>query len=306
MSKVKDQDTGLTTPDLILTMLRTQGYKSSSYALAELVDNSIDAKAENITISVATETIRVRRTSERIKGIGVYDDGSGMDPQTLRNCIRVGWGTNLGESEVSTLGKFGFGLKGAALAFCKRLEVYSWQNGSAPLFTFLDYNERIANPTNDLFDPIPKDPREIWPSFVPKELPTSGTLVVWTEIDRLDQARAPTLLDEIDQNFCRIFRHFMDHDDSLGERKNIQVVHYDPLGKEVTRKTLTANDPIYRLTPNNTPGFENEQTNEEDVWEKIEVVGSDGKTHVIEMIGTIAFPKIQKGESLTENMGNTP
>ena len=98
----------------------------------------------------------------------------------------------------------------------------------------------------------------------------------------------------------------MDHDDSLGERKNIQVVHYDPLGQEVTCKTLTANDPIYRLTPNNTPGFENEQTNELDVWEEIEVVGSDGKTHVIEMIGTIAFPKIQKGESLTENMGNTP
>ena len=43
-----------------------------------------------------------------------------MDLNTLLRCLSLGWGTKLEED--SGLGKYGFGLKGASLATCKKCQ----------------------------------------------------------------------------------------------------------------------------------------------------------------------------------------
>ena len=65
---------------LIISTLRDAGYKNTSYAVAELVDNSIEAEAKNIDICIESGDQLVNQTtSERIQKIAVFDDGVGME-----------------------------------------------------------------------------------------------------------------------------------------------------------------------------------------------------------------------------------
>lgn len=297
---------GLTSPSHVLTMLRTVGYKSAAYAISELIDNSIDAEAKNIAIGIATKEVKVKKAVENIAAIGVFDDGYGMDFETLKNCVSIGWGTNL-ENASGKLGKFGFGLKGAALAFCRRMEVYSWQDGKHPLFTYLDFDERMKSESNELFDPVEKSPHDDWSVFLPEgEMPKSGTLIVWTELDYIQPVRPKALLTHLNQDLCRIFRHFMDDDDDYGIRRHITATHFNPMNEVVRTEVLKANDPIYLLTPNNTPGHEQEATNEIIDDQIIKVNCPNDTEQTVRVISTVAYPDIQKGADGRTSMGKTP
>ena len=60
----------------------------------------------------------------------------------------------------------------------------------------------------------------------------------------------------------RIYRHFLDDDDSYGKKKLIKV-HIIESGGKKRSFNLKANDPLYQLTPNNIGGlYEHESTNE--------------------------------------------
>ena len=51
-----------------LEALRNSGYKDTSYAISELIDNSIEAKAKNIHILAITRKVFVeKRTSKQIR-----------------------------------------------------------------------------------------------------------------------------------------------------------------------------------------------------------------------------------------------
>ena len=119
---------GIISASFALQSLRNSGYKSTALAVAELVDNSIDAGATDVdVINLSEEEIGQgnRQSYQKVKSIGILDNGSGMDLNTLHRCLSLGWGTKL--KEESGLGKYGFGLKGASLATCKKVSVYTWQ-----------------------------------------------------------------------------------------------------------------------------------------------------------------------------------
>ena len=108
-----------------LTALRQAGYRSTATAVAELVDNSIEAEASNIDIiAISKEVLINTRTSNQVQKIAVLDNGDGMTTDILENCLSLGWGTRLNTRE--GLGRFGFGLKGASISQARRVEVYSW------------------------------------------------------------------------------------------------------------------------------------------------------------------------------------
>ena len=64
---------------LALTALRQVGYRNTATAVAELVDNSIEAKAKKITIVTLSgrETL-TQRTVYRVQKIGVLVDNGGQ------------------------------------------------------------------------------------------------------------------------------------------------------------------------------------------------------------------------------------
>src|SRR5262249_44269185 len=98
--------------------LRSIGY-SFPVAVADIVDNSIDAQARNVLVRLfATGTGRL--------GLCVWDDGQGMSKSTLREAMR--FGANVSE-EVDRLGKFGLGLKLASLSQAKEVHVVTVRKG---------------------------------------------------------------------------------------------------------------------------------------------------------------------------------
>ncbi|MFN3828251.1 MAG: ATP-binding protein [Micavibrio sp.] len=270
---------------------RDSGYKSTAAALAELIDNSIEAEARTIQVLTFEEPVTLaRRTVQRISKIAVYDDGKGMDPYTLMGALQFGMGTRLQSRK--GIGRFGIGLPNASVSQCQHVEVYSWQGGKC-YKTYLNLDEVRKNKQQNSNPVVACNlPMEILSEIEGKLDEDSGTLIVWSECDRLDINRSTTLYNNMERDLCRIYRHFLDNDNNYGNKVDVKLI---VTGKERHVMKLMANDPIYLLTPNNTPGYENQNTNisHGDVI-KIPVPYDDkGNTSIVEMRFTVALPEIQ-------------
>ena len=198
--------------DRFIQATRDSGYKGTASAISELVDNSIQAGATRISISVAASS------EDGSVCVRTLDDGSGMDPATLRQSLRFGGSTRFGYR--SGLGRYGMGLPNASLSQARRLTVYTWQghdlttgrNQKSPgtgalhgqVFTsYLDVDEIVSGDMQEV--PEPWAAKDL-------DLPIttgSGTLVVWERCDRLDNRRVSTLARKLDAELARRFRHFL-------------------------------------------------------------------------------------------------
>ncbi|OHA28630.1 MAG: hypothetical protein A3E92_03140 [Candidatus Taylorbacteria bacterium RIFCSPHIGHO2_12_FULL_42_34] len=104
------------------------GY-SVSQAIAELIDNSIDARYED-------KILTVEISFDPDKGIiTISDDGAGMDENTAANSIKLAHSTKKGK-----LGEFGLGLKTASTSLGKKFQILTTQKGSDEEY-ILDYDE---------------------------------------------------------------------------------------------------------------------------------------------------------------------
>jgi hypothetical protein len=90
-------------------------------ALADIVDNSIDAGASRVLI-------RFMRNGTRLLGIDIVDDGIGMDDEAIDKAMTIGGTKNY---EIGDLGHFGLGLKAASLGQAGSLTVISRSGGKA-------------------------------------------------------------------------------------------------------------------------------------------------------------------------------
>src|SRR5271154_412898 len=112
----------------LMPKLGQTGY-SVSQAIAELVDNSIDARTEGKLLTVEV------LLSPATKAVQVIDDGVGMDEETAANSIRLAH-----SSKKDQLGEFGLGLKTAATSLGKKFQVATKQKGSSEEYV-LEYDE---------------------------------------------------------------------------------------------------------------------------------------------------------------------
>jgi DNA topoisomerase VI subunit B len=107
-------------PERSATMFSRFGY-SISEAIADLVDNSIDAQARHVLV-------RFVRTQEKIVRVLIADDGRGMDDRKLSEAMRFG---SRSDKSTDALGKYGFGLKTASLSQARAVTVLSKHEGKA-------------------------------------------------------------------------------------------------------------------------------------------------------------------------------
>ncbi len=118
------------TPDKsLIQKLGLVGYRTVQ-AIAELLDNSMDARLEN-----QEEKIFVKLDFKE-KRIVVRDDGHGMDKHDLKNALIIAKGTKLDES----LGHFGIGLKSACSALGKTFAIRTSKIGSDKEYQ-IEYDE---------------------------------------------------------------------------------------------------------------------------------------------------------------------
>ena len=291
---------------LALKALREVGYRSTASAIAELVDNSIEADADDIIVVTKSKysSKNGRRASYKVDSIAVLDNGIGMNPSDLGNCLSLGWGTRLQSRK--GLGRFGFGLKGASISQARRIEVFSWQNEKC-YKTYLDLDE-VESQQRDLLPPVEfcKLP-SIFKSHFSEYIGQSGTLVVWSELDKIDFSKPDTLLKRMEGELCRIYRHFLDEDDTYGRRRNIQMCDFNLDDNTLYEPfQLKANDPLYLLEPSNVPGSDGKATNElfEDPY-SIKIEYAPGKWSKVEIRLSIALPSTQAGEPEERDRGHT-
>lgn len=91
-------------------------------AVAELIDNSIDAGARRATV-------RFVRDDQRLKRLLIIDDGAGMDGEAIDLALTLGGRRSYEDGEI---GRFGLGLQAASLSQARILTVLSRaQEGTA-------------------------------------------------------------------------------------------------------------------------------------------------------------------------------
>ena len=127
---------------LAVKAMRDSGYKNAAYAIAELVDNSVQAGGTVVEILCQEEVELVQqRKRTRVKQVAVMDNGCGMSPIMLRKALQFGNGGRLDDR--SGIGRFGMGLPNSSISQAKRVDVWTWQNGyQSAAHSYLDVGEK--------------------------------------------------------------------------------------------------------------------------------------------------------------------
>ncbi|WP_395295266.1 ATP-binding protein [Kitasatospora hibisci] len=234
----------IVTSDLTVKALQDSGYKSTAHAIAELIDNGLEADADLVELFVVEGNEHTgRRSRYRVEKIAVLDNGTGMDPETLRQSLRFGAGTR---QQRKGIGRFGVGLPNSSISQCNRVDVWSWTNGPEnALHTYLDLKE-IAQGLEEVPEPKLDAVPDEWQALS-EGLGRSGTLVQWTELERVQWRGAQTTVANTENLIGRIYRRLI----AKGRRiKLVPVRGWAPLpGAGPTRP----NDPLYLMTPSATP-----------------------------------------------------
>lgn len=193
----RKEDTFIIAVDKFILATRDSGYKGTPEAVAELVDNAIQAGAREIHIEFDAENV------DDGVCVNVVDNGSGMDATTLRQALRFGGSTRFNDR--SGIGRYGMGLPNASLSQARRLDVFTWQKGQRPLHTYLDVDEIAAGKLRL----VPAPQRRGWPASVNGWSKGSGTFIKWSNCDRLDHKRTSTLVRKLAPFIGRVFRNFI-------------------------------------------------------------------------------------------------
>lgn len=150
--------------------MRDFGYTLET-AMADVVDNSVTAKASKVEILAETATDE--------PWIAIVDNGTGMAEPELIEAMRPGTRNPLQKRKEHDLGRFGLGLKSASFSQCRQLTVITRKDGQTAAATWdLD---KVAE-TNDWCVDLEDDLSDI-PAAM--RLPETGTIVLWRKLDRL-------------------------------------------------------------------------------------------------------------------------
>jgi hypothetical protein len=197
---------------------RDTGYRSTAAAIAELVDNAVQAKATSVHVFVNDS----RTNEEKQIAIAVLDNGSGMEPTILRTALQFGGSGRFNER--TGLGRFGMGLPNSSLSQCRHVEVYSWQHPDTVYHSYLDVDEIVAGEMT--FVPYPS--LSSLPSWARDKAGDSGTLIIWTKCDRLNNRRVATIANKLRAPLGRRFRYFLWQGTSIFVNDEA-IVAIDPL-----------------------------------------------------------------------------
>jgi len=291
--------------NLAIEAMRDNGYRNTAYAVCELIDNSIQAgeKQEKINIylmcSEKTEQ-RNTRTTSRISEIAVLDDGEGMSKDVLWVALQFGNGTRLNKKDRKGMGRFGMGLPASSISQARRVEIWTWQDGvENSLYTYLDIDEIKRNNNSEVPEPINKKIPEKWKLH--GTYGKSGTLVVWSKLDRIMWTKSATLIDNSEELIGRAYRKFL-HNGIV----TIQMLYFDEDAPAtvIEKRKARPNDPLYLMAETSCPAPFDKQAMFDPFGEQNETkfrILHQGEEHEI----VVRFSMAKKEARDTANAGAT-
>jgi len=221
----------------LIQSLRHLNYDNMA-AISDLIDNSIDANAANIWIDI------IPGTKSEVIAVEVWDDGIGMDYETLNEALKLG--SETGRNAACDLGLYGMGLITASISLGKRLEVTTKMRNSDLLSAVQDIDEMCERDrfVKTMRSASPEDSSKLAEAWIkrmqakdknPSSLPNSFTRVVVSKIDKSQWARAEAMAANARKRVGQVFRKFIQ-----AGKCNIYVndMKVDPI------------DPIYDHSPN--------------------------------------------------------
>lgn len=227
----------------LIESLRGMGYDFSQ-AVADVVDNAIEARAKTIRIDVEFDGDE--------SWVRISDDGCGMNPEELREALRYG---SVREYEEEDLGKFGLGLKTASLSQCQRLSVASrWNPDRIEIHAYAWDLAHVKK--SGRWEILPVRSFDRGPGLHQLLRDSPGTVVLWERLDRIlgykhpygeaARKRMAQMCRELEQHLGMVLHRFI-----TGEAKrNVRVLindnevrAWDPFCRSEP-KTI-AWDPIY-------------------------------------------------------------
>lgn len=180
----------------LISSLRNTGYDNIA-AIADLIDNSIDADASNIRVSIVPAVNDFK--------IVIADDGNGMTRSVLDQAMRLGSDTP--RNTESDLGKFGMGLVTASISLGKRLTVITKTSEGA--FTSVQDLDAIAE--NNRFEKELREASNEEITLFRKESAgaSHGTVVIIEKCDRLQNTNINQFSKNLVDAIGQIFRMFI-------------------------------------------------------------------------------------------------
>ncbi|MFC2970148.1 ATP-binding protein [Acidimangrovimonas pyrenivorans] len=209
-----------------INSLRDVGYNTTTSALCEHVDNSIQGGATEIRVYFHQTG---RPGAYSIDAL-VFDNGRGMEPHVLQ--VAMSFGGSMYYDNREGIGRFGVGMKTAALSMSPAVEVYSWTEPGAIYTMTLDVKDissKMSNllelPEPQLLDALPSSVARILtkPMVFPRShaeqdlladdedelldrMGRSGTIIHIPDCDRVTYKKAQTLAEDAIREMSRIYR----------------------------------------------------------------------------------------------------
>ena len=192
--------------------MRDIGYKSTAFAMAELIDNSIEASATKVDVVFGFDN------GAKPSQIAIIDDGHGMTPKMVRASLI--WGAGTRGKRRDGFGKYGYGLPTASISQCLRVEVFSKVSGGDWYRGYLDVEEiKDGDWTQGNRIQTPVEKREDPPTFVLDHMKKDkrwanlehGTVVIWDRLDpdRIDYKRRAELRNKLVTDLGVIYRNYL-------------------------------------------------------------------------------------------------
>ena len=239
-------------PEFSTESLKSTGFKSTHYAIAELIDNSIQSAIDDKKNKFCDIELIAIDKNDKLSKILVIDNAGGMSPDILRTSLGVGRGRAREEIKKNRVGKgktskFGLGLKQASLSQCKRFEVYTWLNENSCYMSYLDSTEMETGNLRIVPEPISTQIPEQFSKIIKIKKAQSGTCVIW--YDMLPKTTWKTsygLLRNAEIELGRIYRHLIE-----GKNAKIRMSSYDEISegnyKEKSTALVRKCDPLFLM-----------------------------------------------------------
>jgi hypothetical protein len=227
----------------MIEAFRAVGY-SLPTAIADLIDNSITAKAKNIWLTFSWNGSN--------SYIAIRDDGCGMTDQELINAMRPGSQSPEQTRHSADLGRFGLGLKTASFSQCRRLTVASICSGSEIAIRRWDLDHVSSADAWQLLNSAAIGSAD---KFVGLRDMEHGTIVLWECLDRIvddvrvgDQKAQDDFLEsveEVEKHLGMVFHRFLERRDGLKIWINNRLIEsWDPF---LTNASATQMLPLEQL-----------------------------------------------------------
>lgn len=222
----------------MINTFRAFGYNLQT-AIADIIDNSISAKAGNVWI-------QYEWAGEK-SWVTITDDGDGMDRDQLIEAMTPGSKDPKDDREEHDLGRFGLGLKTSSFSQCKALTVLTRKGNHNIIQRHWDLD--FVNETGkwNLLDYLSDE------KFLePLEKLSHGTTVLWEKLDRLvgnanvhNEAVRNVFLEEfekVEDHLSLVFHRYMERKKLTIWVNGNKLDPWDPFMKESEGGQLIAHE----------------------------------------------------------------